>query len=533
MTVQAIKARLKATLPILRRRKTTDAKPAEGDAAFVPSTNAASDTANLALAGLVLPQPQDTQPAMQSQQAAHTSFGHQFKSKLKEKLKKIGLAPKSARTDAEASPSELAAAQIVMVENQHYVFGLEWRFFTDSKDLNRTLRAAKRDGFTHKVVTQTEDLVGIGRIPTPPRKGRLHSASLQLAQGVSMGGLELFVFKLDQDLFGLVALNESRPIIGFEKLGNRSEIMALAGEFQLSQIGYTIRQLGNTGALEHEEPIKLSEAFAQPEESSTRIKAIPDYKILLLKTLAVVAVGMLVFFVYGSINEAKIKENMKRMAQERDPNFIYEKDIQGGMSSTGLPAQVQMERWRSAIKDIPLTRQGWSLTGINCLPNECTLSWKREYGSYADFFAVSQAHELRSTESQTANNPASSTIQTVLKVPTVQSSIALERENLPKLEDTHRLLASQLQDLSLLKNSTVELKKPELFPAAAGLTLEQINRPVVRGDWSISHEIWSLNDLSFPIPAMVIDSLNISPPQKSNSWTYTLKGRFYAKGKDF
>jgi hypothetical protein len=55
----------------------------------------------------------------------------------------------------------------------------------------------------------------------------------------------------------------------------------------------------------------------------------------------------------------------------------------------------------------------------------------------------------------------------------------------------------------------------------------------VRGEWSINHDIWSFNELSFNIPGMVVESLSITPPDKSTPWLYTLKGRYYAKGKDY
>ncbi len=537
MALQDLTLKVKAGLSRLGRAK----KPAPASHSLLDRLEPDDSTAQQSeLAALALPaaeqlQAADASPVMGDQPVSAKKA--KIQALLKAKLGKLLPTKKAAPgTDAEAEAALLSvpASQAVKINQHHFVFGLEWRFFTDSKDLSRTVRGAKRDGFDHQVVAQTDDLVGIGRIPTPPKKARLYSASLHLSQSVSRGGMELFVFKLDADLFCLVALNDSRPIIGFEKAGTRSDIMTLAGEFQLSQVGYTIRQAGNTGALEHEEAIKLSEAFGQPDDN-TRVKAIPDYKILALKVAAVVGIVVIGFSIYGYINEAKIKATAERLARERDPNFLYEREVEASMKKTGLPAQQQMERWRATIQDIPVSRQGWTLTDIACQPEQCTLNWARDYGSYAEFFAVPLAHEVRSTESQAANNPASSKIQTVLTVPPAPVAAGgLDRKQLPGLPQTQRLLASQLQDLSLLENSSVELKNAELYPAPAGLKAAQINKPVVRGEWTIEHEIWSLNDLSFTIPGLVAESLSIVvQPEKSNSWVYTLKGRYYAKGKDF
>lgn len=467
-----------------------------------------------------------------------------LKSKLAERLLKLKRAKKSAIPHAtpsnaegleETGPAEpaLPLAHIEVVEKHNYVFGLDWRFFTDRKDLSQTLSLAKKDGYTHRVITQTEDLVGIGRILETKKKGKLHSASLQLAQGVSLGGVEIFVFQLETDHFCLIALNESRAVIGYEKTGTRDEILTLAGEFQLAHVGHNIRQVGNTGALEHEEHVKLAEAFARPDDT-TRINKIPNYKILFISSVVILGIILLIYSIYGYLNEAKSKAAAQKIAQEKDPNFLYEKSIDVVMQNVGLHAQIQLERWRSTIKDVPLSRQGWSLTGIECAPEECKLGWKRDFGSFADFFTVSQAGESKNTESQEANNPANSSIQTILKVsPASNDSRGLQREKLPTLTELQRPLASQLQDLSLLPKSTVALKVPELFSGSPGVAGPQILKPVVRGDWSIVHDIWSLNDLSFNIPAMVAESLTVSPVEKTSQWVYTLKGHYYAKGKDF
>jgi hypothetical protein len=534
MAIQDIIAAFKPKLPRLKRghRASADRLKIDPATAIEPDFKPADLSDEAFELQSTDSQPMAPPPVPEAK--PRTGFGHSLKSKLSKLGQRkpkgsSGQAAGAEQDDVLAAPT----SQLVKVDKHHYVFGLDWRFFTDNKDLHRTTRAAKREGFSHRVITQTEDLVGIARLSAVSKKFKLHSASLQVAQTVSMGGIELFVFKFDSDQYGLVALNDSRPIIGFEKAGSRSEIMTLAGEFQLSQVGYNIRQAGNTGSLEHEEPLKLSAAFAQPDDT-TQVKPIPDYKMMALKGAAVLGVLAVMFSVYGYFNEAKIKEAMRKQVSERDPNFIYEREIGAGMKGTGLPAQVQMERWRNTIKDIPLSRQGWTLTTISCQPEKCTLNWKRDFGSYAEFFAVSQAHETLSTESQSPNNPAVSNIQTLLKVPPASArSAELTRDTLHSLAQMQRLLGSQLQDLSLLQNSKVELKAPELFPAPAGLTAQQVSKPVVRGEWMLAHEIWSLNDLQFNIPALELESLQISPADTSSEWFYTLKGRYYAKGKDF
>jgi hypothetical protein len=446
---------------------------------------------------------------------------------------RLKLRPRSPKGSSNDEATLIAPVQVVTVEKHRFVFGLDWRFYTDRKDLNLTFSAAKKEGYTHHILTQSEDLVGIGRVAEKKSKGQLYSASLQLIQTVSLGGVELFVFQLDSDNYCLLAFNDSRPVNGYEKIGSRSDIMALAGDFQLSQVGQNIRQAGNTGVLEHEENIKLSEAFGRLDEI-TRLKKIPDYKKLAFIVLGVLLLGLAAYYANNYYKNIKMKDALAKMANERDPNFIYEREINSSLQNIGLPAQMQLDRWRAAINPVPMLRRGWSLTGIQCLPDECKLNWKRDHGNFEEFYLNPLSNEIKNIESQTANNPATGVIETTIKVPVLESAaIKWTREKLFPIQNIQRPLASQLQDLSLLSNSTVSLANAELYPSKNGLSVQQVNKPVVSAEWMIAHDLWSLNELSFTVPSLVVESLNVVRGENKDQWTYTLKGRYFAKGKEY
>jgi hypothetical protein len=181
-----------------------------------------------------------------------------------------------------------------------------------------------------------------------------------------------------------------------------------------------------------------------------------------------------------------------------------------------------------------MLRRGWSLTGIQCLPDECKLNWKRDHGNFEEFYLNPLSNEIKNIESQTANNPATGVIETTIKVPVLESAaIKWTREKLFPIQNIQRPLASQLQDLSLLSNSTVSLANAELYPSKNGLSVQQVNKPVVSAEWMIAHDLWSLNELSFTVPSLVVESLNVVRGENKDQWTYTLKGRYFAKGKEY
>ena len=421
------------------------------------------------------------------------------------------------------------AVQSVSIERQHYVFGLDWRFFSDSKDLRQTLSAARRSGLSHYAKTSTDDLVGLGHGLDPQQSAKAYSGALQLAETVSRGGMELFVFKLAEDVFSITALQDARPLVDFDRVGTRSEIFALAGQFQMQQVGQDLRQAGNTGTLDNEEPVKLAEAFGKPQ-STARVKPLPNYRQQLILLIAVLGLGLTMWLVWGWLNAENIKASQAKRVREQEPNFIYEKAAGDLMNIPGLPAQQQLDSWRQVIKNIPVKKKGWELTGVICQPQVCQAKWIRSFGNYKEFYLEALPGLLGSRETQDADNPALGGIQAELKVPLPPSPGRMpSRADLPALRELTVSLASQLQDLALLPNGSVQMKAPDLYPPTPGIKTEQIQKPIVRGEWSMTHDLWTLGELTFNGPSLVADSLSLVKSETTNEWTYTLTGHYYAK----
>lgn len=435
----------------------------------------------------------------------------------------------NGQEDTTPSETSMPAVQSVSIQRHHYVFGLDWRFFSDSKDLRQTLSAARRSGLSHYAKTSTDDLVGLGHGLDAQQGAKAYSGALQLAESVSRGGIELFVFKLSEDVFSITALQDSRPLVDFERVGSRSEIFALAGQFQMLQMGQDIRQAGNTGTLDNEEPVKLAEAFARPH-STARIKPLPNYRQQVILVIAVLGVALLMWLVWGWLNAENIKAAQAKRLREQDPNFIYEKAAGDLMKIPGLPARQQLDSWREVIKNLPVKKKGWELTSVVCQPQVCQAKWIRSFGNYKEFYLEALPGLLGSRETQDADNPALGGIQAELKVPLPPTPDRLpSRADLPALREMTVSLASQLQDLALLPNGSVQMKAPELYPATPGVKAEQIQKPVVRGEWSMTHELWTLGELTFNGPSLVLESLSLAKDEKTKEWTYTLTGHYYAK----
>jgi hypothetical protein len=72
------------------------------------------------------------------------------------------------------------------------------------------------------------------------------------------------------------------------------------------------------------------------------------------------------------------------------------------------------------------------------------------------------------------------------------------------------------------------MDKPKLFPDATQGGLDALNKPVLRGVWTISHDLWSLDSLNLN-PFVVPETLELQfSPDKQGNISYTLKGSYYA-----
>jgi hypothetical protein len=440
--------------------------------------------------------------------------------------------PKASGADPWGAPSPgLVNASSVQIGRHHWVFGLEWQVYDERKELSRLQRTHQAQGYTHCVLASAGHMVGFAAGIDKSLGRKPLSVAVHLAETVSLGNLELFIFELPDGLFSLTALNDSQPVPHFDHVGTLQETLALISEYRALQSDQPIRYVGNTDMFDSIEKMTLNEAFARPE-GSAQLSKLPNYR--LRKTIAMIVLPSVLALAAGAawLEHMRQVEEQERIAREQDPNYIYENAVGSAMQQTGLQAQITLDRWREVIFRIPTARAGWRLEKITCQPTSCSVSWARDFGSYQDFHAQPLDGANSSSEVQNGDSPAKANITTVMSVPTLPNeSKGLVRNDLPPSRDILQQVASQLQDISLLPEANVKLKQPELYPNT-GATVEQIANPVVKGEWTITHELWSLGDLSFNLPTLVLQSLTIEQDEKTKNWTYSLTGHFYAKGKN-
>jgi hypothetical protein len=160
--------------------------------------------------------------------------------------------------------AEVASAEVVFnIEGVNFVFGMDWRMVPPTRRMARALSLARQEGMRWYALSEMEDIVGyMGGALTS--RGPHYSAPLQLASRFSQGGLELFVFELTQQRYAVIALQDSRPLPGYDALLDLPMAHAMVDEFLAIQRGQPMRLVGNTNWLEGQEAVEPEDLFVIP-----------------------------------------------------------------------------------------------------------------------------------------------------------------------------------------------------------------------------------------------------------------------------
>jgi hypothetical protein len=416
--------------------------------------------------------------------------------------------------------------QHIKINGSVYIFGLQWEISFVSEQRNSEIQQQKKLGNQYHVVSTYEDSIGYLR-QLPNGEKKCYSAALHIAYKHSQGGVEVFCFKLERDLYALIVLNDSRPVPGHDLISTKNNIMQLESNVVTLHSNQTMRYVGNSELFDMEEPAEIESIFEFPDQTA-RIKKILNLKAIYL---SVATALLMVACIYGAdqyFTAQKELADAELQAQLNNPNTVYEKNIDAALSQISPSGRQQIDVWLQTIGKIPLKVAGWRLLSIKCTVTECTAYWQREYGNFKELFESLTVPFANTTENLETSKELNSTATTIHQLPGNPNKKKLTRDELPAAKQVLRMFSSQLQDLSLLDKTNIALEKPKLFPESAQGTLETLNHPVIRGNWTFKHELWSLDSLNL-YPFVVPESIDIQfANAKQSASSYELKGSFYA-----
>lgn len=410
-----------------------------------------------------------------------------------------------------------------------YLFGIEWEFLPDLDNKNKELQTQRRFGKKYYASSNLDDVIGyVGTLPT--KNGKKYAAALQLADQHSQGGIEIFCFHLRDDLYSVIALNDAKPVPGHDYMGNKESVWQLANDYANLQEQQSIRYAGNSGLFQMEESLNPESLFAIPSDTA-RFKPILNQPLLirlavLLLLLMAVFYGLDAYVTHLNDEKEKILH-----ATLNDPDRLYQQNIETSLRQLPAGGRQSLEVWLQTIGKLPLNTAGWQLTQVNCNPNECTARWQRQYGNFQDLFRnLPLAYTQKSENLETGKtNPSTATTHHAL-IGAVKP-FGLGKKQLPGIQDAMSQIGSQMQDLSLLKHTSISLNKPEIFPTQPAEGQRSIRNPVMRAVWGLDLDLWTIDSLELE-SHVVPETLEIRFSHGGqNQSLYSLKGSLYALGQ--
>lgn len=411
-------------------------------------------------------------------------------------LKRLGRRYRAAvSTTSLAAPLPPARAlSTIKVEGKNFVFGLDWRLLPPTRRLSRSLALAREEGQSWYALSELEDVAGFQ--PSPGwLRGTHHSASLHLATKHSQGGLELFALTFSEEVHAVIALQESRPLPGFDFLGDPATAKAMVEDFLAIQRGQPIRLVGNTDYLDGQERVAPDDLFVEPA-SSTRLRSLRSWRavrrgLAALTLIAVAGVGL-----DRWLEQRRQDTQAQLYASAAYQQKVYKEGLSVAWASVPPPSDEVIRYWYASIAGLPLRVRGWHLSHLECDISECKAHWWREHGSYADFLSNLPAGTTAIDQSAVDSDPLVGKLATRHALNSAAASAAVPLTNLPDLLTARRELADLFHDLELLGNTVGKVEPATLFGGQQDP--QKLVDAVFSGRWVLQQDVWVLSSLKLP-----------------------------------
>lgn len=452
--------------------------------------------------------------------------------------------PSESRKDLAREESVASSSEVTyQIEGVNFVFGMDWRLVPPTRRMARALSLARQEGKRWYALSEMEDIVGyLGT--SPSARGPHYSAPLQLASRFSQGGLELFVFSLNQQRYAVIALQDSRPLPGYDALVDLPMATSMVDEFLAIQRGQPMRLVGNTVWLEGQEAVEPEDLFVSPVPSA-RLRSMRSSRAL---AQAVAAFVLACIVLVGCAWGLEHWRESSRQELQRSPAYqqnLYAKALEKAWA--GLPAAPNhvLQHWIEVLQPLPLVHRGWALTQVQCDLDRCRAQWGSLFGSSADFLQVLPTGASLVADTVTEDETLVGKITTEHLYSSTVTPLGRLRDALLGKREARRELGDLLQDLKLLGPSVSRIEPARLLGGDQDPTV--LVDPIFVGQWSLKHGLWVLPSLRLPefvrvqslvleLPGYKLPATESAPSEDPNAPeifmkepTFFITGTYYAK----
>lgn len=437
-----------------------------------------------------------------------------------------------------------AIAKSSVLAGTRVIFELEWSPTQDRDNPAAEFQRARKLGYSFGTMLPDKSLIGLTR-GLQPGPGRPHSAVVMLIERFASGGAEAVLLTAGNRI-AFIGLMDRRPVPGFDRLVNGLDsALALLKEFRDIHIDQDVRVATDLrDVIPNAEPLQVQSIFEMPEATSLvrpLINRALRRAVVAGVSMAVLGGSSVGYMLWNQYQLRRAAEEAARLAQENDPNRLYERAIDSLIAGVGHPGNAVLDRWRTLLNRVPLTREGWALQRFSCsqATRDCQATWTRNFGNFQDFLTDGPHPEPGSAAPQVTPEGNSDLLGATITThyswddtPAKAQGAPLVRDQLPLADGVTESWGSRLQDLALVAGNSqaASLKPARLFGPPTVTQLTALRRPVVSLSWQVTDGLWSLPSLELP-PTAVPETFTVqlNPGQV----TYTLTGQVYAKGKPF
>lgn len=393
-----------------------------------------------------------------------------------------------------ATPAPERPLSVLKIEKANYVFGLDWRLVPPTRRLSRALAMAREEGHAWCAVSELEDVIGLLATRAWLRGPHL-SASLHLATRHSQGGLELFVLEFGAERHAVVALQESRPLPGFDYLGDASTVRGMVEDFLAIQRGQPIRLVGNSSQLEGQEWVSPEDLFVEPAKSS-RLRSLRSWRALRRGLVAVVLAAAVGYGGHEWLEHRRQQTLSELQSSAAYQQKLYQEGLRQAWEAVPSPSAEVLKAWSIMLASLPLQVAGWQLSHVECEVEQCRAHWLRQHGSYADFMGRLPHGAQGVDQAALDQEPLSGKMVTRHPLAPPQAKAPPPLPELPELWQARRTLADRFQDLELLGKTQAQVEPAQLFGGQQDPQL--LVDAVFSGRWSLRHGLWVLPALELP-----------------------------------
>lgn len=457
-----------------------------------------------------------------------------------------------SRSTSPGRTPESGLARVIELAGVRLAFGLDWHPVARPDHPRPEMRQARGAGY--RLVANLPDggLLGLARGLDAGR--RAYSGVALLVTRFAERGAEACLIAAPAagvagERVAFVGLMDRRPVPGFDRLlPDLDAALTVLREFREMHPDQEVRVASHLPGRD-----RLGEAlvpemlFGQPD-GDARLKPLLPARWPAALAGGIAVLGMAGGFAMWLRHERALERTAVDLARQSAAAAAARAAAAADrtrrlgqlLEAAGRPGSQPLDRWRTAVAALPLSRAGWTLQQVDCVrASGCVATWARHHGTLAALDTVPREHlgpPSMPGGPAAGENALASPMRTVLAdtaEPPLRAGEALTTARLPPMRLALNVWGSRLQDLATVGGGDAAIHPGaalDLGDDTGAPRAPDAGAPVVRLTWHLKDGLWSLPLVQVP-PYVVVETLTLN--FAASQISYELSGSLFVHGSHY